>query len=517
MSYGIEVTQVDAVNCRIYSDEQCILEEIHSRYSYKMPNFQFAKKKMVQDDPWKKQWDGMIRLFSAQSRTLPVGLLNDLVTYCKQCGYDYDIANLKIPKKLDESTIDEYLANLNLPDNIEQRDYQIDSVKQMFKRTRMLLLSATSSGKSFMIYACMRIFLDLIKPDGKFLLIVPSTHLVEQMYGDFEEYANGSWSVSDHCTKVYSGQTLNPNANVWISTWQSIKANPQKFNLKQFQFVVFDEVHNAQSKCTRKIMESLTNAYYRLGTTGTLSESKTHEMVLRGLFGSVYKAISAKELMDQGYGAKLHIRCVQLIYPKDECKLVNRLDYQGEVDFILSHQDRMRFLTKLAKKLPGNSLFLSRYKEKYGKPLFDLFQKYTGKQVFYVNGDTSANAIEDIREIFKTKSDCIIVATYSKLKEGFSVKRLNNIVFATPYKAQIGVMQSIGRGMRKAHDKESFVLYDIFDDFTYVSRNGQGLEYYNQTLKHFHHRINIYEEQSFDFTLDSYSLKSGLNNSGSGE
>jgi superfamily II DNA or RNA helicase len=132
--------------------------------------------------------------------------------------------------------------------------------------------------------------------------------LVDQMFGDFETYAvNDKFDIEDHAHKIYSGQSKNAHKQIYISTWQSIEAIPKKeLNkyLEQFDALIVDEVHGADAKCLKSIVEGCVNAKHRFGFTGTLKDCEVHELVLVGLFGSIKKMISIKEQMDAGFYAK---------------------------------------------------------------------------------------------------------------------------------------------------------------------------------------------------------------------
>jgi len=164
------------------------------------------------------------------------------------------------------------------------------------RNKRTLLLSPTSSGKSLIIYLLVRQLLKYKCKKG--LIVVPTTSLVEQLYSDFADYstANG-WNVAENIHKIYQGQDKTTDSFLTISTWQSIYQMPPLW-FTQFDFVIGDEAHEFKAKSLMDIMTGLTNARYRIGTTGTLDGTKTHRLVLEGLFGSVRKVTTTKELMD---------------------------------------------------------------------------------------------------------------------------------------------------------------------------------------------------------------------------
>jgi len=149
----------------------------------------------------------------------------------------------------------------------------------------------------------------------------------------------------------------------------------------------------------------------------------------------------------------------------------------------------------------GNTLILFQYVEKHGKPLHSLLQeKIKGdRKLFYVSGETDVDTREQIREITETQKDAVIVASMGTFSTGINIKRLHNIIFASPSKSQIRVLQSIGRGLRKSADGINTTVYDIADDLHWKSKK-------NYTLQHAAERIKIYSKEKFNYKLFDYKL-----------
>ena len=122
------------------------------------------------------------------------------------------------------------------------------------------------------------------------------------------------------------------------------------------------------------------------------------------------------------------------------------------------------------------------------------------RKVFYVYGGTDTKDREDTREIVEGEENAIIVASYGVFSTGINIKRLHNIIFGSPYKSQIKVLQSIGRGLRRTADKTECNLFDISDDLCYNNRS-------NFTLKHFETRVGIYNQEEFDYEILPVKLK----------
>ena len=237
----------------------------------------------------KKVWDGKARLFNVYNRELYIGLLPYLKEFAETLEYDIEVNMPNIGEEID---IERFTNELRLQANgkdIEIRDYQKEAVTQAITTGRTLLLSPTASGKSLIIYSLIRYH--QLK-GRKQLIIVPTTSLVEQMYGDFQDYssANG-WKVQENCHRIYGGKEKTNKADIVISTWQSIYKYPKKW-FEGFDVVYGDEAHLFKAKSLMTLMDKCTNARFRIGTTGTLDGTKTHRLVLEGVFGKVYKVTS---------------------------------------------------------------------------------------------------------------------------------------------------------------------------------------------------------------------------------
>ena len=446
-------------------------------------------------------WDGKIRLFSPATGELYHGLLPYLEKWLEDYGEEFTKdEELNDEKQIDRPILDGFIRGLRLRNNgrsIKPRDYQVDAVEHSIRKHRALLLSPTASGKSLIIYILVRYYMLLLegKATDKILILVPTTSLVEQMYSDFIDYG---W-LETHMQKIYSGHDKNVTKRVVISTWQSIYKFPKKY-FEQFGMVVGDEAHLFKAKSLTTIMSKLHLCKYRFGLTGTLDGMQTHRLVLEGLFGSLNKVITTKELIDKKTLAEFKIKSLVLTYPEHECKLVKDMNYQDEIDFIVTHPKRNEFIRDLALTLKGNTLVLFQFVEKHGDVLYSQIKDATERQVFYVFGGTDTNTREEIRAITEKEKDAIIVASYGTFSTGINIRNLHNIVFSSPSKSRVRTLQSIGRGLRRSETKDTATLFDIADDLTYKSRK-------NFTINHFLERINIYNEEQFDYEIKRIKLK----------
>ena len=175
---------------------------------------------------------------------------------------------------------------------------------------RALIISPTASGKSLIIYLIFRQLLDYQKLRG--LIVVPTTSLVEQLYTDFIDYASETpFDVSQHVHRIYQGKDKTSDKSLIITTWQSIYEMPNEY-FDQFDYVIGDEAHLFKANSLISILTKCMDTKYRVGLTGTLDGTKTHQLVLEGLFGRVIKVITTKELIDKGRLSDFTIKCLIL-------------------------------------------------------------------------------------------------------------------------------------------------------------------------------------------------------------
>ena len=441
-----------------------------------------------------RNWNVEIHLFDLRSKRIYVGLLDRIISFCKRHDYTYKFVDNEYygtPYEENDTIsyegVKDYMTSIC---NHSPRKYQVEGVYDALKHNRKLLISPTASGKSLMIYALVRYYVDKGK---KILLVVPTTSLVEQMYKDFEEYG---WDSQSWCHKIYSGKDKTNEFPVTITTWQSVYKLERSF-FTDYDVIIGDEAHLFKSKSLVSIMSKLEHAKYRFGFTGTLDGTQTHKWVLEGLFGPSYKVTKTDELMRQGHLSQLDIQC--LVLKHDPRKFDT---YNDEIEYLISHEKRNNFIKNLTLDLGGNTLILYSRVEAHGQVLYDLINrsKQSDRQVFFVHGGVDAEEREQVREITETENNAIIVASYGTFSTGINIKNLHNVIFASPSKSRIRNLQSIGRVLRKGTNKVKAILYDISDDCTKGSKR-------NYTLNHFIERIKIYNEENFNYEIITIQLK----------
>ena len=478
----IEVSKKDEVFLKI-TCEASVAQELCDFFTFTVPGHTFMPAYRM------KIWDGKIRLFNIHNRLLYSGLLEYVFIFAEKRNYEVKPdGDWWKPRKIEKN--EEFLKNLKLP--FEPRDYQLDGFHHALSYKKTLLVSPTASGKSLIIYLIVRAL------NVKTLIIVPTTSLVSQLYSDFQEYG---WDSAKYCHQVYAGQDKVSDKLVVISTWQSIyKLNKKTF--EPYRLVIGDEAHGFKSKSLTTLMTKCVNAEYRIGTTGTLDGTQTHKLVLEGLFGKVYKVTTTKKLMDRKELSSLHVEIILLKYPDVICEQFKQIKYADEIEFLVGHEKRNKYIRNLVLSLEGNTLLLFRLVKKHGRILYDMIKEKTddNRKTFFVFGGTETETREQIRAIAETERDAIIVASYGVFSTGINIRNLHNIVFASPSKSRIRNLQSIGRGLRLSDTTDKTTLYDIADDLRWKNRK-------NYAYRHHEDRLKIYDEEKFPYKIHKILLK----------
>ena len=469
----VTVSKVDECFLTVNCDDG-LARDLYDFFSFKVPNAKFMPSYK------NKWWDGKVYLFSIKTRKIYIGLLPYIDEFCRERGYEFegvrDVLGSKNTDRLGEEQ-QQWLEDLGLP--FQPRDYQIEAFNTVIQYGRQLLLSPTASGKSLIIYLLARYY------DTKTVIIVPTTSLVEQMTKDFQDYG-----YKERICKIYHGQEVF-DAPITVTTWQSFAKAPKEV-LESFDVVVGDEAHLFKANVLKGILEKMKKTAVRIGCTGTLDGTEVHRLQLEGLFGPVKKVISTAQLIEDGTIANLNIDVLVLKHQKRKFE-----NYQEEMDYLVGNDSRNEFICNLVYSLKGNSLVLFQYVEKYGALLHTKMFKRLGDKLHYVYGGTDVTDREEVRTLVEKASDNVILASYGTFSTGVNIKKIDNVVFASPSKSRIRNLQSIGRGLRKTEDKTEMRLFDIADD---IGGN-------NYTLSHLKERINIYNEEGFPYDIKQFNLK----------
>lgn len=494
MTERLEIRKINETWVKLIC-ERDVLEELYNEFQFEVPGARYTPLYKA------RAWDGKIKLVDKRGKTY-VGLVPAIKKFCESRGYDVDINGIsKTP--ISPADIAEHFESLNLPKELNGlpfivQDYQYMAVYKSIKEKHSIILSPTASGKSLIIYALYRALMAM--EDSKILIVVPTVNLVNQMKNDFTEYAQlDSFDVDENVHKIFSGQDKNTEKPVTVSTWQSLKDMKAEY-FEQFDAVIIDEVHLAKAKSLTYILESCVNAKFKTGLTGSLDKSLTHKMMLTALFGAPYRCATTRELIERGQLSDIKIKALVLDYEEEIKKAFCKAKYQKEIDFIVQYGPRNNFIKNLALATKGNTLILFNFVEKHGKILHELITKEAGdRKVFFVHGATDADDREQVRHLTERNDNVIIIASLGTFSTGVNIKKLHNIIFAQPTKSVIRVLQSIGRGLRKAVGKTHMTLFDIADDLTWKKS-------INHTYKHFIERLAIYSEEQHEYTITRVKL-----------
>ena len=480
----VNIERVNEVYIRVRT-ESGIKMELSKHFEFEVPGAKFSPAYR------NKIWDGRIRMFNAMTGMIYAGLLPHIVKFCATRDYECEVdAQLK-PDESVQDTAGYDLAK-DFDTIYEPRDYQNNAIVHALKNNRSLLLSPTASGKSLIIYLLSRFHAE---QGRRVLIVVPTISLVTQMATDFVEY-NKNRPLNIH--KIMGGVEKNIDAEYTITTWQSVFKEKKDW-FSKFDMVVIDEAHLAKAKSITGIMEKMPDCKYRYGLTGTLDGTQTHKLVLEGLFGAVFDVVKTKTLIDDKTLAEFKIKSVVLSYPDTIRKANTGKTYQEEIDWIVRNESRNSFIRNLAWSLPGNTLILFQFVEKHGKVLHPILAR-EDKTIHFVHGEVQAQDRENVRHITETTDNNIILASYGTFSTGINIRRLDNIIFASPSKGKIRNLQSIGRVLRKGNGKEKASLYDIVDDLQWKNKK-------NFAVLHFLERVKIYTEEGFDFKIYNVDIK----------
>lgn len=483
MTDTLYISKYNNVHAKIHTDSG-IAYELSDHFTFNVPGAKFSPQYK------NKVWDGKIRLYNTARRTLYLGLVPVVESFAKARGYrvEYtepnDFANVQFTL----NDAEQFVSKLKLP--ITPRDYQLEAFTHAVRHRRSILISPTASGKSLIIYLLARLY-----QRNNVLIIVPNISLVRQLSSDF---INDYGCPPELIHQIYTGQEKHTDAPFTITTWQSIFRLPEKW-FEKYGAVIGDEVHTFKAKSLVTIMEHLKQCKYRFGLTGTLDGTQTNQMVLEGLFGPVKVVTTTSQLMEQNTVATLSIKAILLSH-SDDARKAFKGTYKDELSLLANHKERNKFLVSLTLSLKGNTMLLFNT-IKHGILLESMLkQADPNREVYLVYGAVDGDTREEIRKLVETKSNAVIVASYKTFATGTNIKNLHNVIFGVPSKSRVRVLQSIGRALRTHSEKVEASLYDVADDLSWLSRK-------NITLQHFSERIQMYNQEKFEYKIFTIKLK----------
>ena len=436
------------------------------------------------------RWDGKVSMFGLGGN----GYLSQLER-CLEILYNMhidveEVEDLRTTKKIEFVPVTEtYWADQGKawPKGHQQegqpimlRDYQVDAINKFLINTQALQEIATGAGKTITTATLSH----LAEKYGRSIVIVPNKSLVEQTE---EDYINVGLDVG-----VYYGDRKDLDKTHTICTWQSLNILDKKsknheqeiVTLAEFldgvKCVIVDEVHMAKADVLKNLLtQNLCNAPIRWGLTGTVPKGDYESEPIFASIGPVVGGISAHELQEKGVLSNCHVNVVQML------DLPEFKSYAEELKYLVTNKDRVAYISRLISGIAesGNTLVLVGRIES-GKML----QQSIQDSVFISGEVKTVDRKEEYDEI-KTSSNKIIIATYGVAAVGINIPRIFNLVLVEPGKSFVRVIQSIGRGIRKAEDKDFVQIWDITSSCKFAKR-------------HLTERKKFYKEAKYPFSIE---------------
>lgn len=486
--------------CNLEFSDFAIKEMIFKEFSFRPEGYKFMPKFRM------GKWDGFVRLYDRFRNLFPLGLVSKLYYFCVKKNIVIEFENFdKSNTIFNENYVLDYAENiLKLPFKI--RDYQLDGVLKGLSERHCILLSPTGTGKSLIIYIILRLVLKYNKK-FKILIVVPTLSLIDQMVGDFDDYAvNTTLNFNNLCQKIYSGACKQINKQIVVSTYQSLEnIEPEYF--EQFGALLVDECHTGSLKgnVNNKIASYCINAKYKIGFSGTLQDAQVNLYSLISSFGQIFQLTKTINEIERGNLSKIIVRQIVLHYPENDCKdFYNGLDelesdegssapvvFNYEIDWINNKPYKSNLILDICEKYANNTLILFKRTE-FGTSLFSRIKfAFINRKVFLVTGLTEKEEREKIRAICEKHNNCVIVANYRIFSTGINIKNLHNVIFGESVKSKITTLQSIGRSLRLNNNKEIANVFDIVDCIRFEDRE-------NIIFRHSASRGDIYEKESFE-------------------
>ena len=471
----------DEVNVKIKNLELVDRKELVNKYKFDIPGARYLPAVRL------GRWDGKASYFQLSGTTY-INLLPEILEYLAGRGYDIQLNDTRTYRTQFEFTeVDENsFAHVMWPKGhpiagqpMQLRDYQVEVINRFLENPQCIQEVATGAGKTVMTAALS----NAVSEYGRSIVIVPNKSLVTQTEKD---YVNMGLDVG-----VFFGDRKEYNRTHTICTWQSLnvllkntKAYEAEITIQEFLegvvCVIVDEVHMAKADALKTLLTGpMAQVPIRWGLTGTIPKEKYEFMSLFCSLGKVIGRLSAKELQEQGVLAQCHVNIQQLA---DHAEYSN---YQSELKFLLESEKRLDHIAEMVKKIvdSGNTLILVD-RVAAGQALV----KRLGDRAVFVSGATKGTERQGHYDEVADVSDKIIVATYGVAAVGINIPRIFNLVLLEPGKSFVRVIQSIGRGIRKAEDKDFVQIWDITSSCKFAKR-------------HLTQRKTFYKEANYPFTI----------------
>jgi len=478
----------DEVNIKIEGLELDARRSLVNAFKYDVPYARYLPAVRL------GRWDGKVSYFQLGGSTY-VNLLPEIMPILEKFNYDIELDDQRdysTTFEFSQVTEDSY-SHVAWPkghpaagEPMKLRDYQVEIINNFLANPQCLQEVATGAGKTVMTAALS----DAVTPYGRSIVIVPNKSLVTQTEKD---YINMGLDVG-----VYFGDRKEWGRQHTICTWQSLNVllkntkngvTEDDCTIGEFiqgvVCVIVDEVHMAKADALKTLLTGVMSRIpIRWGLTGTIPKEKFESVALLVSLGPVISKLSASELQSQGVLAQCHVNIVQL---EDHAEFTN---YQSELKYLLEEPDRLKTIADLVRQVnaTGNTLVLVD-RIAAGQALVDQLS-----DAVFVSGATKAKDRQDEYDEVAVSDGKIIVATYGVAAVGINIPRIFNLVLVEPGKSFVRVIQSIGRGIRKAEDKDHVQIWDVTSTCRFAKR-------------HLTKRKTFYREANYPFTQEKLEWK----------
>jgi superfamily II DNA or RNA helicase len=471
----------DEVNVKIEGLNVDLRRQLTNRFKFEIPGARYLPAVRL------GRWDGKVSYFSLAGSTY-INLLPDIIPILEENNYDIEIVDQRSYStsfsfnRIEENSFQQHHWPEGHPmvgDPVKLRDYQCEIINKFLDNPQCIQEVATGAGKTIMTAALS----SSVQSYGRSIVIVPNKSLVTQTERD---YRNLGLDVG-----VYFGDRKEHGHRHTICTWQSLnvllkntKTGDVDISMGEFiedvVCVIVDEVHMAKADALKTLLTGvLSHVPIRWGLTGTVPKEDYNRLALVCTLGPVIGQLSASELQNQGVLAECHVNIVQLADHKEFA------NYQSELKYLLENAERLDYISGLIERIrgTGNTLILID-RVAAGRELVSRI-----RDAVFVSGATKGTERQEEYDEVATAADKVIVATYGVAAVGINIPRIFNLVLIEPGKSFVRVIQSIGRGIRKASDKDFVQIWDITSSCKFAKR-------------HLTQRKNFYKEAKYPFDLE---------------
>jgi len=472
----------DEVNCKLVGLELVDRKNLVNKFKYEIPGARYTPSVRL------GRWDGKVAFFQLGGSTY-INLLPKILPYLDERGYDVEVDDTReYSTQFEFDQVTEHTfegrtwpaGHARAGEPIVIRDYQVELINNFLANTQSVQEIATGAGKTLMTAALSA----SVERYGRSIVIVPNKSLVTQTEAD---YRNMSLDVG-----VYFGDRKEFGRTHTICTWQSLnnllkqtQSHDADITIGEFLqdvvCVIVDEVHMAKADALKTLLTGVMSQIpIRWGLTGTIPKEEYAYQAIYSSLGDVVGKLAARELQEAGHLAMCHVNVVQMV---DHVEYNN---YQSELKYLVETQGRLEYISQLILRVneTGNTLVLID-RIATGKILTELL----GDRAVFVSGGTKGSKRQEEYDEVAISTDKIIVATYGVAAVGINIPRIFNLVLLEPGKSFTRVIQSIGRGIRKADDKDFVQIWDITSTCKFVKR-------------HLTKRKSFYKEAAYPFTIE---------------